>query len=65
MKGMATKTLTLELPAGEAAQFKAAAREIISKISQARKRMKRDQAEIEKSQKRTRALLAELSAMMR
>lgn len=57
--------MTLEMPASEAARYEASTKEIFGKMDQLRKQMKRDQSEIEKSQKRTRAKLAKLSASMR
>ena len=60
---MATKTVTLEIPADTAAQFQATIKDLIAKIDRARKHMKRDQAEIERLKAHTRETLAELKAM--
>jgi hypothetical protein len=60
---MATKTITLEIPANNAVKFETMIRELVAKMDRARKQMKRDQAEIDRLKARTRATLAELKAM--
>jgi len=60
---MATKTVTLEIPANEAGQFETLIKELVAKMDRARKQMKRDQAEIDRLKARTQATLAELKAM--
>lgn len=60
---MAMKSVTVEIPANEAAEFKALIKELVAKMDRARKRMKRDQAEIERLKAKTHATLAELKAM--
>ena len=57
------KTMTIEMPEAEATRYKAVIKEISTKMDLRRKRMRRDQAEIEKSQKRTATKLEELRAM--
>ena len=57
------KTMTIEIPEAEAARCNAVIKEVLAKMDLLRKQMRRDQAEIEKSQKRTTAKLEELRAM--
>ena len=64
-EGMTTKTATLGIPASAATQYEAAIKGLFGKMDQLRKQMRRDQVDITKSQKRTRAKLAELDEMVR
>jgi hypothetical protein len=57
------KTVTLEIPADEAAQFRALVKDLVTKMDRARRRMKRDQAAIERLKVKTRATLDELKAL--
>lgn len=59
---MTTKSLTLEVPKAEAAKMDAAIKECISEMERARKRMKNDQAEIDRLKAQTRAMLAQMKA---
>ena len=60
---MPSKTLTMDAPKGEAEKYEAAVAECIAETDRILKRMRHKDAEIEKSRKRTRAMLAELKAM--
>ena len=60
-----SKTLTLNPPADDAADLGAAIGRCISEMDQSLERMRRDQAEIEESEARTRAILAEVQAELR
>ena len=56
------KTIKIEVPADEAAQIQTAIQECIAEMQRANERMKKDQAEIERLNAKTRAMLAELEA---
>ncbi len=58
------KTLALEPTAEEAAELQAALARSIAEMDELRRRMRSDQAEIEKSAARTRAMLVDLSAAL-
>ncbi len=60
---MASKSVTLEAPAHEAAKYKAAIGECVAEIDLILKRMRRKQARIDRMGARTRARLAELKAL--
>jgi hypothetical protein len=62
---MTTKTATLSIPASTAGKYEAAIKGLFGQMDQLRKQMRRDQVDITKSQKRTRAKLAALDEMMR
>lgn len=53
----------MDLPKQEAAGYRAAVNECIAEVDRILKRIRRKDAEIEKSQKRTRTMLVELEAM--
>ena len=59
---MSSKTLSLDLPASEAERVEAAIRHCVLEMDRARKRMKQDQAKIDRLKAKTRGLLAELKA---
>lgn len=60
-----TKTATLSLPGDNAAKYEAAINDLFGKMDRLRKQMRRDQSDIEKSQRRTRAKLAALAEFLR
>lgn len=60
---MATKTVTLEIPAKEAAKMEGFLKSFAGAVDRARRQMKRDQAEIDRLKAETRAMLAELKEM--
>lgn len=62
---MATKMATVQIPASEAAKYEAAIKDLFGKMDRLHKQMQRDQADIEKSQRRTRAKLTELAELVR
>ena len=62
---MTTKTATMTIPTSEAAKYEAAIKDLFGKMDRLSKQMKRDQTDIEKSQKRTRAKLADLDELLR
>ncbi len=55
-----SKTLTLDSTADDAADLRTAIGRCISEMDQLLERMRRDQTEIEESEARTRAILAEV-----
>jgi hypothetical protein len=55
--------LTLDAGKEQAAQYRAAVGECLAEIDRILKRMRRKDPEIERSKKRTRAMLAELKAL--
>ena len=55
-------TTTLETPTPEVVELQAGIAQCLAEIEQLREQMSRDQVEIDRSRKRTRALLAELKA---
>lgn len=59
---MASKTMALDIPKQEAAKIDAAIRECVTEMEHARKRMKQDQAEIDRLKAQTRALLSGMKA---
>ena len=61
---MATKTLTLEIPAREAASIEAAIQEYIEKIDRSLERTKRTQARIDKRKAETAVIRARVEAKM-
>jgi hypothetical protein len=61
---MPGKTVTLEIPAREAAKCEAAIDEYIARIDRSLERNKRTQARIDKLKAETRAMLARLEAQM-
>jgi hypothetical protein len=61
---MPSKTVTLEIPAREAAKYEAAIDEYIAKIDRSLARNKRTQARIDRLKADTRAILARLEAQM-
>ncbi|MCX6903671.1 MAG: hypothetical protein NTW03_09375 [Verrucomicrobia bacterium] len=62
---MATKTLTMEVPANEAAKYAAAIDGYMEKIDRSLERNKRTQIQIDKLKIETREILARLKAQMR
>jgi molecular chaperone GrpE (heat shock protein) len=62
---MAMKMATLEIPANEAGRYEAAIKDLFGRMDRLRRQMKRDQADIEKSRKRTRTKLAEIKRILR
>lgn len=60
---MATKTVTLEIPAKAAARLDAFLKEFIVAADRAQKEMRRDQAEINRLKAETRSMLAELKTL--
>ena len=61
---MPGKTITLELPAREAAKCEAAVDEYLAKIDRSLARNKRTQARIDRLKAETRAILARLEAQI-
>ena len=59
------ETTSSEMPANEVAVLQAGIAQYLTEVEQLREQMSRDQAEIDRSQKRTRVLLAELKAAVR
>lgn len=59
---MSSKTLSLDSTGSEAERMEAAIRHCVLEMDRARKRMKQDQAKIERIKAKTRNLLAELKA---
>ena len=55
----------MTIPTSEAAKYEAAIKDLFGKMDRLSKQMKRDQTDIEKSQKRTRAKLADLDELLR
>ena len=60
---MQSKTMTMDLPKQEAAGYRTAVNECIAEVDRILKRIRRKDAEIEKSQRRTRTMLTEMEAM--
>jgi hypothetical protein len=60
---MPSKALSLDVGKEEAGKYRPAIHECIAEIDRILKRMKRKDVEIERSQKRTRAMLTELKAL--
>jgi hypothetical protein len=61
---MPSKTVTLTSAGADEAKYKPAINEMIAEIDGILKRMKRQQAEIDRLKARTRAKLAELDVLM-
>ena len=59
------ETISSETPANEVAVLQAGIAQYLTEVEQLREQMSRDQVEIDRSQKRTRVLLAELKAAVR
>ncbi len=60
-----SKTLTLDPTAGDTDDFQAAITRCFSEMDRLFKRIRRDQVEIEESETRTRAMLAEVLAELK
>jgi hypothetical protein len=60
---MTTKTASIAAPADGAAKYRASVDQCIAEVDRIVRRIRRKDTEIEKSQKRTRAMLTELAAM--
>ncbi len=60
-----SKTLTLEPTAEDASELQAAIDRCIAEMKQLRKKMRKDQAEIEESAAETRQILSDLTATMK
>lgn len=60
---MTTKTVAIQAPADGASKYEASVAECLAEVDRIVRRIRRKDVEIGKSQKRTRAMLAELSAM--
>jgi len=60
---MTTKTANLAAPAADTAKYKTSVDQCLAEVDRTIRRMRRRDSEIEKSQKRTRAMLTELAAM--
>jgi molecular chaperone GrpE (heat shock protein) len=58
-------TLRIEPTTDEAAELQAGIKQVLAEIELLRKQMRSDQADIERSRTRTRAMLADLSAQLR
>ena len=59
------ETIPSETPANEVAALQAGIAQYLTEVEQLREQMSRDQAEIDRSQMRTRVLLAELKEALR
>ena len=59
------ETIPSETPASEVAALQAGIAQYLTEVEQLREQMSRDQAEIDRSQTRTRVLLAELKEALR
>lgn len=60
---MTSKTATLEIPPKDAAKLAGFLKAFVSAVDAAKKRMQRDQAEIDRLKAETRAMLAEIKAL--
>ena len=60
---MTTKTASIAAPADDAAKYRASVDQCIAEVDRVVRRIRRKDTAIEKSQKRTRAMLTELAAM--
>ena len=60
---MTSKTMTVEIPAKEAAKLGSFLKQFVAAVDRAKRRMKRDQAEIDRLKAETRAVLTELKGM--
>ncbi len=58
------QTTVFDTPSGEVAELQSSITQCLTEIDQMREQMSRDQAEIDGSRRRTRALLAELKASL-
>ncbi|MBI2925196.1 MAG: hypothetical protein HYY24_05775 [Verrucomicrobia bacterium] len=60
---MTSKTVTLEIPAKQAAKMEGFLKAYVAAVDKAKKRMRRDQVEIDRFKAETGAILAELKAL--